>query len=85
MHNASAAAKDLLEWKWRGAQGSGGSEFGNPTAATSYDLCVYDATGLLTSISVPAAGGCDSLRAGRRPQGRFTIAAARETPTAPPR
>ena len=59
MHDSAAHAKDLLEWKWRGTKGSGGSVFGNPTSATGYDLCVYDTTGLLTSISVPAAGGCD--------------------------
>ena len=71
MRAAAADAKDLLEWKWRGAQGSGGSAFGNPTGATGYDLCVYDATGLLASISVPAADGCDSPPCWKETSGSF--------------
>jgi len=85
MHRAAADAKDLLEWKWRGAQGSGGSEFGNPTGGTGYDLCAYDTTGLLASIPVPAAEGCDSPPCWKERRGRFTTAAARETPTERPR
>ena len=71
MHDSTADAKDLLEWKWRGAQDSGGSEFGSPTSATGYDLCVYDTTGLLTSISVPAAGGGDSPPCWKETAGSF--------------
>ena len=71
MHHSATGAKDLLEWKWRGARGSGGSEFGYPNTATGYDLCVYDTTGLLTSVSVPGAGGCDSPPCWKETAGSF--------------
>ena len=36
----------------------GAQPFGNPTATTAYDLCVFDASGFLFGAAVPPDGTC---------------------------
>lgn len=50
--------KDSLTFKWSKGDTTSFAELGTPTGATSYRLCVYDATGLVRSATAPAAGRC---------------------------
>src|SRR5262249_59076841 len=50
--------RDRLVWKWRGGAATTKSDFGDPGASTTYALCVYDDSGLLTTVTVPAGGTC---------------------------
>lgn len=51
--------RNALTWKW--SKGSvARDDFGNPLAATSYALCVYDDGALVLDRSVQAAGTCGS-------------------------
>jgi hypothetical protein len=53
--------RDRVSWKWKGA-GVTFPDFGDPTLATSYRLCVYDADSNVRSVAVttsaPAGGTC---------------------------
>jgi len=80
-------AKDLLVWKWLKGQSAAPSEFGDPTATTSYALCLYDqerARRACSSADGTAGQICD-IQHGRacwRPtQGVFAIA-TRHSPQA---
>lgn len=58
--------KDTLAWNWSKGSVTVKAEFGDPTTATEYDLCVYDGTPtLILSASVPPGGLCgtSTLRA----------------------
>jgi cysteine-rich repeat protein len=47
--------KDRLVWTWRrGATAA----LGDPTSATAYALCLYDETGTVATLVVPAGGEC---------------------------
>jgi hypothetical protein len=51
--------KDKLAWNLVKASATARAEFGDPLAATAYDLCIYDATPMLVlSASIPPAGMC---------------------------
>jgi cysteine-rich repeat protein len=58
LRDAEDDAKDLLVWRWRRGQATRKREFGDPPADTAYALCLYDASGLLTTVTMPAADGC---------------------------
>ncbi len=50
--------KDSIKWKWlRGARTTF-AEYGTPTTTTSYQFCLYDASGLRLEITHPAGGTC---------------------------
>ncbi|HEY2386967.1 MAG TPA: hypothetical protein VGK30_08405 [Candidatus Binatia bacterium] len=52
--------KNRLLWKWKGAATTT-PEFGNPLAATGYDLCIYDGNAnLIGTAAVPAGGTCNA-------------------------
>jgi len=52
-------AKDSFAWTWAKGSVTAGSEFGDPTTTTHYDLCVYDAAAaLVMTASVPPGGIC---------------------------
>jgi polyhydroxybutyrate depolymerase len=46
--------RDKLTWKWLKGQATSQPELGDPTTTADYDLCVYDAGGLLFEARVPA-------------------------------
>jgi hypothetical protein len=50
--------KDQLKWKWLRGTSTTLAEFGNPLTSTSYQLCVYDQTGLRVEVTNPAGGLC---------------------------
>ncbi len=49
LKDRSGQKRDQLTWKWRSGTGTVASDYGDPTAATSYELCVFD-----THAGVPA-------------------------------
>jgi hypothetical protein len=53
-HDPSNAAADRLTWKWSRGAATTLAELGDPTAATDYALCVYDATGPVLALNAPA-------------------------------
>ncbi|MEB2286379.1 MAG: hypothetical protein OZ922_17075, partial [Myxococcales bacterium] len=56
--NKVVDAKDSLKWKWlRGARTTL-AELGTPLTSTSYQLCLYDQTGLRIEVTHPAGGVC---------------------------
>ena len=52
-------SKDTLAWTWAKGAATARADFGDPLAAAIYDLCLYDATGVLVAdANVPAGGLC---------------------------
>ena len=50
--------KDLFKWKWLKGVRTTVAEYGTPLIGTSYQLCVYDPSGLRMAIAYPAGGTC---------------------------
>jgi len=51
-------SRDQLVWKWLKGAATTKAEFGDPLTADDYELCMYDANGLVSSSRVPAGGVC---------------------------
>ena len=51
-------ASGKVRWKWRSSATVAQADFGDPTTATSYALCLYDGSGLKFSARAPADGIC---------------------------
>ena len=58
--NKTVDTKDALKWKWSKGNRTTLAELGNPIASTSYQVCIYDQTGLRFAITNPAGGTCGS-------------------------
>jgi len=43
-------SRDKLTWKWAKGEATAQADLGDPTSATDYRLCVYDAAGGVTSL-----------------------------------
>jgi endoglycosylceramidase len=60
---AATAAKDRLQWTWAKGAATTTADFGDPTASTSYRLCVYDREAgvprLVASTGLAAGGTCN--------------------------
>jgi hypothetical protein len=56
--NRDPDTADLVVWKWIKGADTSVDDFGDPTGTTSYTLCLFDQTGLLRSVTVPAGGTC---------------------------
>jgi cysteine-rich repeat protein len=62
--NASDDARDQLSWKWSKGEETATDDFGDPTAETTYAVCVYDAGGdagaarAVIAAEAPAGGRC---------------------------
>jgi hypothetical protein len=50
--------KDKLVWKWGKGDAVTKAEFGNPATSDSYELCMYDASGVVASALIPPGGNC---------------------------
>ncbi|MCC6763358.1 MAG: hypothetical protein IT293_01735 [Deltaproteobacteria bacterium] len=48
-----------LSWKWAKGPRTLAAEYGSPDSSTEYDLCIYDANGLIATMRVPPGGMCD--------------------------
>jgi cysteine-rich repeat protein len=58
LSNKANNVKDALRWKWlRGARTTL-ADYGQPLTSTSYQLCLYDQTGLRIEVTNPPGGTC---------------------------
>jgi len=55
--NSVRSAGDALAWTWAKGSVTPKSDFGDPTATTDYDFCVYDGSGTLVAHTHAGAGG----------------------------
>jgi acyl-homoserine lactone acylase PvdQ len=60
MQNRTPDSLDRLAWKWTHGHATARVELGDPSTATSYDLCVYAAGALVSRTTAPAGGTCGS-------------------------
>ncbi len=58
LKDKSPDAKDQLAWKWARGAVTTKADFGQPLTTDRYELCLYDATGLVTTAIVPPGGFC---------------------------
>jgi cysteine-rich repeat protein len=58
LRNGTTQAKDAVKWKWLAGARTTVPEYGDPTTATDFQLCVYDASGLIVDATAPAGGNC---------------------------
>jgi cysteine-rich repeat protein len=58
LSNKAVDSKDSLKWKWLRGNRTTVAEYGDPINSTSYQLCLYDQTGLRVEITNPAGGLC---------------------------
>ncbi|MGH7788871.1 MAG: hypothetical protein ACRERC_18520 [Candidatus Binatia bacterium] len=62
-HRDADAEKDKLLFKWRSGAATAVADFGDPTGATKYELCIFDSglpqAHLQFQASAPAGGTCD--------------------------
>jgi cysteine-rich repeat protein len=58
LKNANGDTKDALLWKWSNGAQTEVADFGDPRVSEEYALCLYGASGLLTSAAAPAGGTC---------------------------
>jgi hypothetical protein len=75
MHAGATRARSRLAWLWtRGAETTL-ADFGDPTTATDYRLCVYDHAAttpvLVLDVAVPAGGTSDGKPCWRRHRAGF--------------
>ena len=56
--NARDAGKNQLQWRWGNGAATTKAEFGDPTNAEHYALCLYDAGVLVSSTRIEAGGVC---------------------------
>jgi hypothetical protein len=72
------SGRDLLTWQWAKGAATTAADFGDPLAATTYELCVYDevasAPRLVLSTLVPAGGVCSGRPCWKRTQKGFRFA-----------
>jgi cysteine-rich repeat protein len=80
LRDTEGDAKDLIMWKWRRGAATTKAEFGDPTEATSYALCVYDDSGLLVTLTAPASGTCGNHACWTSPPGGFRYRDPERTP-----
>ncbi|MDX2171448.1 MAG: hypothetical protein SF182_30565 [Deltaproteobacteria bacterium] len=53
--NSSDSARDTLTWKWLKGAATTQAQFGDPTAAADYSLCLYAGGVLVGELQVPAS------------------------------
>jgi hypothetical protein len=58
LQNKTPDSKDQLKWKWLAGERTTVADYGNPITSMSYQLCVYDTTGLRIRSTAPAGGTC---------------------------
>lgn len=59
-------------WSWSAGEDVAAEALGDPTAATRYDLCVYDGDRLIAAGAAPAGGLCGGQACWRRRGDGFT-------------
>jgi cysteine-rich repeat protein len=72
--------RDQLRWTWR-AHGGTPADFGDPVGTPgTYSLCLYDASGLLGSVSAATASDCGGRPCWRRGREGYSYYNARRLP-----
>ncbi len=56
--NKDGGTKDAIKWKWSKGNRTTLEELGDPLVDASYQLCIFDQTGLRFEVTHPAAGTC---------------------------
>jgi cysteine-rich repeat protein len=56
LKDKSNDSKDAFTWSWKKGEATSLADFGQPAAATGFDLCLYDEGGLLWSSRAPGGG-----------------------------
>lgn len=74
LKDGASEAQDKLIWKWLAGEQTGLAEFGDPTRATDYLLCMYDESGLhggaVLTQGVPGGSGWNAAGGGFKYVGR---------------
>lgn len=62
------SARDFVTWSWKRGAATTKPEFGDPTSGATYDFCVYDETGGVSSIAyelaIPSGSAWDESSSG---------------------
>ena len=58
MKDSAIDKKDLIKWSWPKGEALTLLELGDPVTADTYDLCLYDDTGLLAGATAPGGSVC---------------------------
>lgn len=66
--NASVNSGDSVKFLWKGGP-SLVPDMGDPTQTTSYELCIYDSTGVQLAMGVPPGAGWTTLGQPSSPKG----------------
>jgi 6-phosphogluconolactonase (cycloisomerase 2 family) len=70
LHTGATGARNRLTWLWTGGSQTTLGDFGDPTTATDYRLCIYDhvttSPTLVLDAEVPAGGMCNDKPCWRR-------------------
>ncbi len=78
LRNDADDRRDKLQWKWRAGEAT--RDFGEPTAATSFALCVYDENAgvaqLVKEVLIPAGAGWEATPTGYRYRDRKLVRSA---------
>jgi cysteine-rich repeat protein len=56
--SVKSAARPRITYKWKGFAPVDKGDFGDPTDANGYTLCMYDPDGIATQAAAPPAGTC---------------------------
>jgi acyl-homoserine lactone acylase PvdQ len=72
IRNRTPDTLDRLVWKWTHGAATAASAFGDPRLDTTYDLCIYDADGLVSRTTVPPGGLCSGRSCWRQTATGFT-------------
>lgn len=59
LKQSSDDTKDSLKWKWSKGADTQFTEITDPTQNATYDLCIYDAAGVVASAAIAPGGTCD--------------------------
>ena len=59
LRDAQGGDRDRLVWKWLKGAATTKAEFADPIDADTYELCLYDGTGLIGSATAPVGGTCN--------------------------
>jgi CSLREA domain-containing protein len=81
LKDSSTPARDSVRLRWRSESTIAKADFGDPTAVTSYRLCVFDEDGLLVvGADAPAGGMCGGRPCWKETTSAFAYGDKEQTP-----
>jgi FG-GAP-like repeat/Bacterial Ig-like domain len=78
--DATLSKRDALRWTWPKGAATTKADFGDPTTADGYDLCIYDGGTLVLGAAAPAGGVCPAKRCWKNRRTGFDYADRVRTP-----